>query len=135
MDDPEIERIHARKMKEYCENGDRKMESQPVVLDQENFDKVIGTNRLVLVDFWAEWCAPCRSMHEVFEKLAAKYGEKMILARLNVDDNGPLAERFNVFSIPTFILFEGGKPVDAVVGAVGEEGLEQMILKQLGKLT
>ncbi|MCP8303903.1 MAG: thioredoxin [archaeon] len=101
----------------------------PLNLTSENFDRVINSDKPVIVDFWAGWCGPCLYMVPVFEKLAEKYGEKMVFSRLNVDDNRDIAARYHVFSIPTFMVFMNGKPDDTVVGAVGERGLEKLIAK------
>ena len=80
-----------------------------VELSEKNFDEVIGGNKPVLVDFWATWCGPCQFMLPIFDKLAKKYEEKVIFGRLNVDDNQGVAMRFDVYAIPTFIVFMNGK--------------------------
>lgn len=107
------------------------MSTESTVLTGSNFNMIMSNGKAVLVDFWAEWCGPCRVMHPIFEKLAAEYGEKIVFARLNVDDNGDLSAKYRVMSIPTFMVFAGGKPVDMVVGAVGEDGLRHLIQKHI----
>ena len=79
---------------------------------QKNFDEAVNANKPVLVDFWATWCGPCQFMLPIFDKLAKKYGEKVSFGRLNVDDNQGVAMRFDVYAIPTFIIFMNGKAVD-----------------------
>jgi thioredoxin 1 len=98
-------------------------------LSEKNFDEAVNGNRPVLVDFWATWCGPCQFMLPIFDKLAKKYGDKVAFGRLNVDDNQGVAMRFDVYAIPTFIIFMNGKAVDRAVGAVGEKGLEGLLQK------
>lgn len=100
-----------------------------IELSEKNFDEVIGSNKPVLVDFWATWCGPCQFMLPIFDKLAKKYGGKVTFGRLNVDDNQGIAMRFDVYAIPTFIVYMNGKVVDKAVGAVGEKGLEGLLDK------
>jgi|SRR5688572_5066071 len=97
-----------------------------------NFDKtVLGAEKLVLVDFWATWCAPCLAIAPHVEALANEMSEKLTVGKLNIDDNPGTAGKFGVRSIPTLILFKGGRPVDQIVGAVPKRKLEEMIQKHL----
>lgn len=108
------------------------MSEEPVItLNADNFQRVVENSEKIVVDFWAEWCAPCRIMHPIFEKLAKKYSGKIKFAKLNVDENQPIAAKYEVFSIPTFILFINGKPVDRLIGAVSESVFENFIRKYL----
>ncbi len=100
-----------------------------IELGEKNFDEVVGGSKPVLVDFWATWCGPCQFMLPIFDKLAKKYGNKVSFGRLNVDDNQGVAMRYDVYAIPTFIIFMNGKAVDRAVGAVGEKGLEGLLQK------
>jgi len=103
--------------------------NQLLELSESNFDDIVSGDKPVLVDFWATWCGPCQFMLPIFDKLAKKYGQKVTFGRLNVDDNQGVAMRFDVYAIPTFIVFVNGKAIDRAVGAVGEKGLEGLLQK------
>jgi thioredoxin 1 len=102
-----------------------------LILTAANFEQVVNQAKPTLVDFWAEWCGPCRVMHPILERLSTKYAARISFGRLNVDEAGDIAARFQVFSIPTFILFRAGRAIDSVIGAVGERGLETLILRNI----
>lgn len=102
------------------------------VLNKENFDAVTGETGLVLVDFYADWCGPCRMMAPVVEEIAKEFEDKIVVAKLNVDENPEIAAKFQIFSIPTFILFKDGKPQERIVGAVGKSGLIDKIKAYMG---
>ena len=87
----------------------------------------------MLVDFWAAWCGPCRIMEPVVEKLAAKYSDKVLFGKVNVDEEMNISSRYQVFSIPTFMVFKNGQPMDAVIGAVGEASLERLVTSAIEK--
>lgn len=95
-----------------------------------NFEKeVLNSDIPVLVDFYADWCGPCKMMAPVVEKLAEKYGSKLKVGKCNVDEEGGLANRYNVRSIPTFMIFAAGEAKDTIVGAVSQSELEKLIEK------
>ena len=106
-----------------------------VRLTEENFDEAISGSKPVFVDYWAVWCGPCRIMDPVVEKLAAKYSESILFGKVNVDEEMNISSRYQVFSIPTFMVFKRGQPMDAVIGAVGEASLERLIAGALGSGT
>ncbi len=128
-DDPEIEKIKQRKLEEML-----KQQSQPRVepgiidLNDSNFDQIVSAENPTLVDFWAEWCGPCKTMHPVFESLSKNY-PKIKFARVNVDNNQNISMKFAVQSIPTFIMFKSGQVVDKMMGAVGEPGIHMICKK------
>lgn len=92
---------------------------------------VINSSVPVFVDFWAEWCGPCRMVSPVVEDLAGEYEGKVKFVKVNVDEAGELASRYNVFSIPTLILFNNGQVVSQQVGAASKESYQNMINRAL----
>jgi thioredoxin 1 len=98
-----------------------------VKLTEENFEALSQSDRPMFVDFWAVWCGPCKIMEPVVERLAAKYSGRMLFGKVNVDEEMNISSRYQVFSIPTFMVFKNGRPMDAVIGAVGEASLERLV--------
>jgi thioredoxin 1 len=97
-----------------------------------NFDSdVLKATMPVLVDFWAEWCGPCRAMEPSITQLASDYVGKIAVGKLNVDDNPSTTMRYMVRGIPTVMLFKGGQIIDQVVGLVDKNSLKQMVDKHL----
>ena len=97
-------------------------------LTKDDFEKKIGKG-VVLVDYFAEWCGPCKMAGPIIDELAEEYKSKALVAKVNIDEQQELAEKFGVMSIPTAILFKDGKEVERVVGFVGKDGYEEMIKK------
>ncbi len=87
------------------------------VTDQTFSENVLGSDKPVLVDFWATWCGPCKMVAPVLEEIASEYGEKLTVAKLDIDANPSTPRDYQVMSIPTMILFSGGEPVKQIVGA------------------
>jgi len=94
---------------------------------QQFEQEVLNSANPVFVDFWAEWCGPCRSVSPVVEELSSEYGDKVNFVKINVDENGELAQKYNVFSIPTLAIFKNGEIVSQKVGAATKESFKTMI--------
>jgi peptide-methionine (R)-S-oxide reductase len=90
--------------------------SQPIHITDDDFESTVRNANLMLVDFWAPWCGPCRAIAPVLEKLAGEYGQSLVVAKVNIDGNPRNAAHFGVRSIPTLMLFKDGKPVETLVG-------------------
>ncbi len=102
--------------------------AKAIELTDANFEElVLATDKPVLVDFWAEWCGPCKMIGPVVEELAEDYEGKAVIGKVDVDSNPQLSARFGVRSIPTLLVFKGGEVVDKQIGAVPKGVLEGKI--------
>jgi len=120
----ELEELRARKMRELMGEMSTPVIDKPIVVSDRNFDQTVKTYPLVVVDCWAAWCAPCRAIAPVIEKLAKEYSGKVVFGKLNVDENPDTAYRFGIMAIPTLLVMKGGAEVDRIVGVLPKEELE-----------
>jgi len=97
--------------------------------DQDFEEKVLKSDKPVVVDFYAEWCGPCKMASPIVDKLADQYADKVVIGKVNVDENAKTAQQYNVMSIPCMVVFKGGKEIDRKVGFAGEAGIEVLIKK------
>lgn len=97
----------------------------------ENFDSIVNGSLPVLVDFWAPWCGPCRSLSPIVDEVADELAGKLTVAKCNVDDNQDLAMKYGVMSIPTLIVFKNGEEIDRSVGALPKARLQALLEKHL----
>jgi thioredoxin 1 len=104
-------------------------ESVKEVGDSSFRHEVLESEKPVLVDFWASWCGPCRMLAPTIDAIAVQHSESAAVVKLNVDDNPSTAEAYGIRSIPTLILFSGGKEVERVIGATSKELISRMIEK------
>jgi thioredoxin 1 len=101
-------------------------------ITDSNFEtSVIKASQPVLVDFWAEWCGPCRRLSPTVDELATDYDGRVVFAKLNVDDNPSVVGRFSIRGIPTLLLFKGGQVVEQVVGLADKDSLKKLIDKHV----
>ena len=131
MEDDEFEKIQKKQLEDLLkqQNLNNILDKTPVIeLTSENFNQEMQNNDLLLVDFWAEWCGPCKSMHPIFTRMAKKY-KRVRFARVNVDNAQDIARKYGVQSIPTFIMFKNGEIANTMVGAVGEPGIHMICKK------
>jgi thioredoxin 1 len=127
----ELEAIRMKKLEELKRGMGIQEKNKPLRATDANIDEILEKNRLLLVDFWAEWCGPCRMIAPVIEEIAREHGGRLVVAKLNVDENPHTAMRFQTMSIPTLILFREGKLVERIVGAVPKGMIEARLLRHL----
>ncbi|MFQ6087342.1 MAG: thioredoxin [Candidatus Methanofastidiosia archaeon] len=108
-----------------------KLQKMPLKVEDKNLKEILQNHSLVLLDFFATWCYPCKLVSPTVKELARKYHEKLLVGKLNVDENPLTASRYGVFTIPTLILFENGVERERIVGAMPRDEIEKRILKYL----
>lgn len=101
------------------------------VTTQEFEEKVIGGNKPALVDFWAEWCGPCKMLSPVVDSVSEQFSDKVDFYKVNVDEEEELAREYGIMSIPTLILFKDGEIVEQSIGLIGEADIAELIEKAL----
>lgn len=105
--------------------------AQAIEITDANFDEIIKSDQPILVDFWAEWCGPCKMIGPIVEEIANEYEGKAVIGKVDVDSNPNVAAKFGIRSIPTLLFFKGGEIVDKQVGAVPKAVLAQKLDAQL----
>jgi thioredoxin 1 len=134
--DPELEELLKKKIKQIMSTSKGMQENQKtqeeliVHLDSNTFDNFIKSHKVAVIDFWAEWCAPCIILAPIIEELAKDYPQ-VGFGKVNSDENQDIAARYGVMSLPTVIFFKDGEPIDEVIGAVPREEIEIRIKELL----
>jgi len=123
----ERDQIRQKKMDEL--KRQQNMPNGSITITDADFQETLKKYDMVVVDFWATWCMPCRMIEPTVEALAEKMKGQVIFARLNVDENPRSSAQFQVMSIPTLIVFKNGSPVKRIVGAVPQQYVEQQIME------
>ncbi len=126
MDD-ELETIRQRRLVEMQELIKAKSEGKVLHLDQGNFTALLHAHPALVVDFWAEWCGPCRMVGPVVEELAREYSGRVTFAKCNTDDSPVLSGQFSISAIPTLLFFRNGNLADRVTGAYPKDALKKRI--------
>ncbi len=135
----EVERIKERKLQEMMRRSASTKQSpapegsgKPIDLSDADFHAEVKSHQLMVVDFWAPWCGPCRMVSPVLEELSHEMAGKATFGKLNVDDNPVVASEFGIQGIPTIMIFKDGHPVDGLVGAYPKAMIEQKIRPYMG---
>ncbi len=137
--DPEIEKIQRKKIAEMLQQAQIQVKpagtpnGKPIVLTDGNFRFEVTNHNLLVVDFWAPWCGPCRMVGPMIEQLAVEYAGKVAFGKMNVDENQTIPSRFGILSIPTLIIFKSGKPVETIIGACPKHDIEAKLKPFMGK--
>ena len=135
MEDEELKLINEKKMKELQQLVNEKellkTIKEPITLSDSTFFETINKFPLMLVDFWAPWCGPCRMMSPIVDQIGRDYPGKLALGKINVDKNQLIARQFSVSSIPTLILFKRGKLLNKIIGAVSKNRINEMVKMHL----
>jgi thioredoxin 1 len=129
----DIDSLIERRRKQWEDSAKSKEKSVALELTDSNFDEVLRSHRLMLVDFWAPWCGPCRWVSPILEEIAKENTGRLALGKLNTDENQETAMRFNVQGIPTIMISQGGKIVDMMVGALPKDQLEEWLKPYLAE--
>jgi thioredoxin 1 len=137
-EDMEIQKIREKRLAELMQRARSQLvnasrnDGKPIILSDASFSSEISKYPLMVVDFWAAWCGPCRIVTPIVEQLAKEYAGRVAFGKLNVDENPLTSEEFQVQSIPTLLIFRNGEAVDGVIGAVPKYQLESRIKSHLG---
>ncbi|RCV62990.1 thioredoxin 1 [Methanophagales archaeon] len=137
-EEAEIEQIKERKMREMEERikagkGEQKegIIDHPLIVSDDTFMDVVRKHPLIVVDCWAPWCGPCKTIAPVIDELAKEYAGKVVFGKLNVDENPKVATDFAIMAIPTMFIFKNGEPVDVIQGALPKPYLEAKVKEWL----
>jgi len=137
-EDADIQSIRERKLVEIMRRtraqlqSAEKYEGKPIMLSDATFSSEISKYPLMVVDFWAAWCGPCRMVAPIVEQLAKEYSGRVAFGKLNIDENPLTSGEFQVQSIPTLLIFRDGQAVDGIIGAVPKYQIESKLKAQLG---
>ena len=131
MEDEELKIINEKRMKKLQQIMNEKELlkniKDPLNLDDSSFFQTISKFPLLLVDFWAPWCGPCRMMSPLIDQIGKEYMGKLVVVKVNVDENPTISRQFGISSIPTLILFKKGQAVNKIIGSVSKNKIDEMV--------
>lgn len=131
MEDEELKIINEKRMKKLQQIMNEKELlkniKDPLNLDDSSFFQTISKFPLLLVDFWAPWCGPCRMMSPLIDQIGKEYMGKLVVGKVNVDENPTISRQFGISSIPTLILFKKGQAVNKIIGSVSKNKIDEMV--------
>jgi thioredoxin 1 len=137
-EDPELQSMKEKRLVEMMRRTRAQLQSaekydgKPIILSDATFSSEISKYPVLVVDFWAAWCGPCRLVAPIIEQLAKEYAGRVAFGKLNVDENPLTSSEFRVESIPTLLIFRDGEAVDGIIGAVPKHQIESKIKAHLG---
>ena len=135
LEDEELKIINEKRMKKLQQIMNEKELlkniKDPLDLDDSNFSQTINKFPLLLVDFWAPWCGPCRMMSPLIDQIGKDYVGKLVVGKVNVDENPSVSRQFGISGIPTLILFERGQTVNKIIGSVSKNKIDEMVRMHL----
>jgi thioredoxin len=133
FEDSELEQIRLRKIQAMLDQADlrKQVSNGPITVNDDNFQSTVKANELLVVDFWAPWCGPCRMIGPVIEQLASEYAGKVTFGKMNVDENQIVPNSFGIMSIPTIVVFYRGKAVETITGAYPKTHIESTFKRYL----
>jgi len=135
LEDEELRIINEKRMKKLQQIVNEKELlkniKEPLNLDDSNFAQTINKYQLLLVDFWAPWCGPCRMMSPIIDQVGKEYIGKLVVGKVNVDENPNISGQFGISSIPTLILFKRGQVVNNIIGSVSKSRIDEMVKMHL----
>jgi thioredoxin len=135
LEDNELQQIRLKKVQAILDEADQKMEvnNHPLNITDDNFDNTVKANALLVVDFWAPWCGPCRMVGPLIDQLTAEYAGKVAFGKMNVDENQMVPSSFGIMSIPTIVVFYHGQAVERIVGAYPKAHIEATFKRYIGQ--
>ncbi len=135
VEDEELERLTNKRLEEIitqkAKRASQPLEDRPIVMTDSNFYSVVSKHKIMVVDFWAPWCGPCRMVSPIIEQLAREYAGRVAFGKLNVDENPRTSNSFQIRSIPMMLVFKDGKAVDGILGAVPKAVIESKFRNHL----